>query len=184
MIHGGIVGGHYGKPTQINGNQNPVSYYFGKNQTKRVGENYTPRGRRTHRAAEFKATADETYDDGKTDLLRITNASEESTIDIPNGPNNCVLQFPAGRYHLTFQGYSTASRENAHRVELREIKVGTDDLVITETTGNTRGSDPAQTAYQLIWKDLVVDGTEKFYFLFPVSGESHRSHFLRIEKVA
>lgn len=87
MIRGGIVGGLYGNQGGGGGN-NPVSYYFGKGQTKRAGQNYTPGGNGNHRAAEFKTTA-----------------------------------------------------------------------------------------------DLVVDGTEKYYFLFPTGGGSNRSHFLRSETV-
>ena len=182
MVHGGIVSSYYGDGA--GNSKNPVSYYFGKNQTKRVGENYAPGGRGNQRAAEFKTTADETFDGGKADLLTITNASDESMIDIPNGPHNSVFQFPAGRYHLIFQGYSSARAQTSYRVELHQIQTATDDLIITHTTGYTIGANPAQTAYQLIWKDLVVDGTEKFYFLFPAGGGSHRSHFLRIETVA
>ena len=44
MIQGGIVGGYYG--IDGGGGKNPVSYYYGKGQTKRVGENYTPAGLR------------------------------------------------------------------------------------------------------------------------------------------
>lgn len=181
MVHGGIVSSYYGNGE--GNSKNPVSYYFGKNQTKRVGQNYTPGGSGNHRAAEWKTTADETYDGGKADLLTITHARTESTIDIPNGPNNAVLQLPAGRYHLTFHGYSTASAQSSHRVELRQIKAATDDTLIIEATGYSRGANPARSTYQLLWSDLVVDGTEKFYFLFPVGGSNHRSHFLRVEKV-
>lgn len=183
MIQGGIVGGTYG--IDSGGGKNPVSYYYGKDQTKRVGENYTPGGRDNDRAAEFKTTADLVYNGGKTDLLTITNASDASNIDLTNGPDNSVLQFPVGRYHLLFQGYSAASSQGGFRVELRQIQDGTDDLIITYTTGWTTGENPARKAYQLIWTDfVVVDGTEKFYFLFPIFGAAARSHFLCIEKVA
>ena len=182
MINGGIVGAHYGHGAG-NG-KNPVSYYFGKNQTERVGENYTPGGIGNERAAELKATADETYDGGKTDLLTITNASHESTIDISRGPNNCVFQLPKGRYTLLFQGYTEAQFQTGFRIELKQIQTGTDDLIITHTPGYAGGSSPARTTYQLIYFDLIVEGTEKFYFLFPASGRSDRSHYLRIEKVA
>ena len=169
----------------ISGQQgaNPVSYYYGKDQTERVGGNYTPSGQGNDRAAEHKTTADEVYNGGKSNLLTITNPSDESNIDIAKGPNNCVIQFPAGRYHLLFQGYNESGGQSGFRVELKRIQAQTDDLVITHTTGRTRGASPAQTAYQLIWTDFVVDGTEKFYLLFPVSGRSNRSHFLRIEKI-
>ena len=182
MINGGIVGGHYGQGA--GNSKNPVSYYFGKSQTKRVGQNYTPGGSGNHRAAEWKTTADETYNGGKADLLTITNASAESTIDISNGPNNSVIQLPAGRYHLTFYGYTTASAQTAHRVELRQINASTDDALIIEATGYSAAPNPARSTYQLIWSDLVVDGTEKFYFPFPTGGANQRSHFLRIETVA
>lgn len=183
MIHGGIVGAHY-RQGEANGSKNPVSYYFGKGQTKRVGQNYTPGGTGNQRAAEFKATADETLDGGKADLLRITNASDESTIDIPNGPDKCVLQFPAGRYHLLFQGYTEAQHQTTFRIELKQLQTETDDTLIIHTPGYSGGQSPARTAYQLIWFDLETDGTDKFYFLFPRAGGSNRSHFLRIEKVA
>ena len=180
MIQGGIVGGTY----SIGGGKSPVVYYFGKDQTRRVGENYTPGGQANDRAAEFKTTADLVYDGGKTDLLTITNASDESNIDPTNGPDNSVLQFPAGRYHLLFQGYSAASAQGAFRIELREVQEGTDDLIITYTTGWTTGVDPARKAYQLIWTDFIVgEGTEKFYFLYPSFGAQPRSHFLCIEQV-
>ena len=179
MLLGGIVGGNYG----VGGGNNPVSYYLGKDQTRKVGQNYTPGGSGNSRAAEFKTVADIVYDGGKTDLLTITNASDESNIDIEGGPDNCVLQFPIGRYDLLFQGYSEVTSQSAFRVELREVQVGTDDLVVTHTTGWTTAVSPARTTYQLIWPDLVVDGTEKYYFLFPQSGASNRSHFLRIETV-
>ena len=169
---------------RTNGN-NPVSYYFGKGQTKRVGQNYTPGGTGNQRAAEFKATADETLDGGKADLLTITNASDESTIDIPNGPDDCALQFPKGRYHILFQGYTEAQYQTTFRVELKQLQTETDDTLIIHTPGYSGGSSPARTAYQLIWFDLIIKtGTEKFYFLFPRAGGSNRSHFLRIEKVA
>lgn len=184
MIHGGIVSGYYQNHQRTNGNQNPISYYFGKNQTERVGENYKPGGSGNDRAAEFKTTADQTYNGGKTDLLTLTNASDEPTIDITDGPNNSVIQFPKGRYNLLFQGYTAAQRQANFRIELKQIRVGTDDLIITHTPGESSGSNPARTAYQLIWFDFIVEGTEKFYFLFPRGGASHRSHFLRIEKVA
>ena len=179
MINGGIVGGYYG----VGGGNNPVSYYLGKDQTRKVGENYTPGGSGNNRAAEFKTVADITHDDGKTDLLTITNASDESNIDITNGPDNCVLQFPVGRHHLLFQGYSEITSQAAFRVELREAQEATDDLVVTHTTGWTSAPTPARTTYQIIWPDLVVDGTEKYYFLFPAGGGSNRSHFLRVETV-
>ena len=181
MVHGGIVSSYYGNGE--GNSKNPVSYYFGKNQTKRVGENYTPGGSGNQRAAEFKTTADETFDGGKADLLTITNASDESTIDITDGPNNCVIRFPKGRYHLLFQGYTEAQRQANFRIALKQIQTETDDLIITHTPGSSGGSSPARTTYQLIWFDLIVAGTEKFYFLFPSRGASNRSHFLRIEKV-
>ena len=179
MIHGGIVGGYYG----ISG-ANPVAYYYGKDQTKRVGENYTPGGEGDDRAAEFKTIADEVLDGGKRDLLRITNASDASNIDLTNGPDNSILQFPVGRHHLFFQGYSEAVSQAAFRVELRKIQEETDDTEIVHTTGWTGAPSPARTVYQLIWLDFVVtDDTEKFYFLFPIGGNSNRSNFLRIETV-
>ena len=181
MIHGGIVGGYYGNPS---GGNNPVAYYYGKDQTKRVGENYTPGGEANDRAAEFKTTADEVHDGGERDLLTITNASDEPNIDITSGPNTCVLGFPAGRYHLLFQGYTEAGSQASFRVELRRIQEATDDIEVTHTTGWTSAVSPAKTTYQLIWTDLILDGTEKLYFLFPVSGNSDRSHFLRIETAA
>lgn len=182
MIHGGIVGGHYGN--KATNSKNPIVYYYGKNQTQRVGQNYTPSGEGNNRAAEFKKTADETYFGGKADLLRITNTSDEANIDLTNGPDNAVLQLPPGRYHLLFQGYTEAQYQSAFRIELRGIQEGTDDLIITHTPGYSTGSNPARTTYQLIWFDLIVKGTEKFYFPFPKAGGSQRSHFLRIETVA
>ena len=179
MIRGGIVGGYYG----VGGGNNPVSYYLGKDQTRKVGENYEPGGAGNSRAAEFKTVADVVHDGGKTDLLTITNASDESNIDIPTGPDNCVLQFPVGRHHLLFQGYSEITSQAAFRVELQEVQEETDDLVVTHTTGWTSAPSPARTVYQIIWPDLVVDGTEKYYFLFPAGGGSNRSHFLRVETV-
>lgn len=179
MIRGGIVGGYYGI---TGGGNNPVVYYYGKDQTQRVGENYTPGGMGNSIPAEFKTTADLTYNGGKSDLLTITNASDESNIDIENGPDNCILGFPAGRHHLLFQGYSEAISRSAFRVELRQVLEETDDNLITHTTGFTAAVSPARSTYQLIWLDfIVVDGTEKFYFLFPDAGGSNRSHFLRIE---
>ena len=178
----GYGDGFLGKGYGIGGGNNPVVYYFGKDQTKRVGENYTPGGMGSSIPAEFKQTADLVYDGGKSDLLTITNASDESNIDIANGPDNSVLQFPIGRYHLLFQGYSEAASRSAFRVELRQILEGTDDNIITHTTGHTAAVNPARTTYQLIWLDfVVVDGTEKYYFLFPELGGNNRSHFLRIE---
>lgn len=183
MIRGGIVGGLYGKGGGGGGN-NPVSYYYGKSQTKRVGENYTPGGSGSSRPAEFKATADEVYDGGKNDILTIANASSVSDIDITNAANNTVLSFPVGRYSLLFQGYSQASFQTAFRVELRKIQSGADDIVVTHTPGYSGGPVPSNTAYQLIWSDFeVTDETDKFYFLFPVQGNQLRSHFLRVEKV-
>ena len=181
MIRGGIVGGLYGKG---GGAARPVSYYYGKNQTKRVGENYTPAGTGISRPAEFKTTADEVYNGGKNDLLTILNGSAVSDIDQTNAPDNCIIQFPIGRYHLTFQGYSTDQFATAFRVELRQIQSGTDDLVVVETAGYSGAPDPARTEYLVNWPDLRIEGTEQFYFLFPVSGNDNRSHFLRIEKVA
>lgn len=191
MIRGGIVGGLYNKGGSGDGDgggdgggANPVSYYYGKAQTRRVGQNYTPAGRGTRRAAEFKATADEVYDGGKTDLLTILNARDISNIDLSNAADNSVIQFPAGRYHITFQGYSEDRFATGFRAELRRIQSGTDDLVVTETSGYTGGINPASTEYLLSWPDFVIEGTEQFYFLFPVGGNNKRSHFLRIEKVA
>ena len=182
MIQGGIVGGYYG--IDGGGGKNPVSYYYGKGQTKRLGQNYTPAGSGSRRPAEFKATADETYDGGKNDLLTIINGSAATNIDITNAPNNSVIQFPAGRYHLLFVGYTDASSRTAFRVELREIQSGTDDILITRTEGWTNAVSPAETTYSFFWTDFVVDGTEQFYLLFPDSGHQSRSHYLRIEKVA
>lgn len=187
MIRGGIVGGYYATLAGKQDGQataNPIVYYYGKDQTHRVGQNYTPSGQENDRTAEFKITADETYAGGKADLLTITNASDEGDIDLANGPNNTVLQFPAGRYHLLFQGYTEAQRQRAFRVELRKIQTGTDDLVIAHTPGLAGGISPARTTYEILWYDLVTDGSEKFYFGFPSSGNQKRSHFLRIEKVA
>lgn len=182
MIQGGIVGGYYG--VGGGGGNNPVSYYYGKSQTKRVGENYTPAGQGNSRPAEFKTTADETHNGGKNDLLTITNASAESDIDLTNAPNNSVIQFPAGRYHLTFQGYTDDSFATSLRIELKQIQTGTDDIVVVETPGYSGGPSPSRTEYLLSWPDFIVDGTEKFYFLFPIGGADKRSHFLRVEKVA
>lgn len=183
MILGGIVGGYYGK--RDGGGNNPVSYYFGKGQTKRVGENYTPAGSGTSRPAEFKTTADEVYDGGKTDLLTILNGSDVPDIDINNPPNNSVIQFPVGRYDLTFQGYSEEQFATSFRVYMRQIQSGTDDMVIAETPGYSGAPAPASTEFLLNWPDLVIrEGTEQFYFLFPIGGNDKRSHFLRVEKVA
>ena len=182
MIQGGIVGGTYG--IDGGGGKNPVSYYYGKSQTKRLGQNYTPAGAGNSRAAEFKATADETYDGGKSDLLTIINGSAATNIDITSAPNNSVIQFPAGRYHLLFVGYSDASSRTGFRVELRKIQSGTDDLLITRTEGWTNAVSPAETTYSFFWTDFVVDGTEQFYLLFPDAGNMARSHYLRVEKVA
>ena len=182
MIQGGIVGGYYGID---GGGANPVSYYYGKGQTKRVGENYTPAGQGSSRPAEFKAIADETYDGGKNDLLTIKDASAVSDIDLTNGPNKSVVTFPAGRYHLLFQGYSNlASAQTNFRIQLKQVQTATDDVVIIQTKGWTNAPSPARTTYELTWLDLVVDGTEEFYFLFPSAGQRPRSHFLRVEKVA
>lgn len=179
MIHGGIVGGYYGIK---GGGKNPVSYYYGKGQTKQFGDHYTPAGSGNHRAAEFKTVADTVYDGGKTDLLTITHASAESDIDIGNGPNNCVLLFPKGRYHLGLQGYANVAT-TTFRVDLKKITTGADDLVLASTPGYSAATAPIRVTFQLIYMDFVVDGMEKFYFLFPVSGGIQRSHFLRIEKV-
>jgi len=182
MIRGGIVGGLYGNRGG-GGGKNPVSYYFGKNQTKQFGDHYSPAGTGNQRAAEFKTTADTVYDGGKTDLLTITHASDESDIDIGSGPNNSVLLFPAGRYDLCLQGYVNATT-TTFRVDLKKITSGTDDLVLASTPGYSSAATPIRTTFQLIYMDFVADGTEKFYFLFPSSGSAQRSHFLRIEKVA
>ena len=182
MIRGGIVGGLYGKGG--GGGANPVSYYYGKSQTKRVGQNYTPAGSGAGRPAEFKATADEVYNGGKANLLTILNGSDVSNIDVSNPADNVVIQFPAGRYHLTFQGYTQTSFATAFRAEFRQIKSGTDDIVVAETPGYSGAPAPANTEYLLNWPDFVTDGTEQFYFQFPVGGNNARSHFLRIEKVA
>ena len=181
MIRGGIVGGLYGKGG--GGGNNPVSYYFGKGQTKRAGQNYTPGGTGNHRAAEFKTTADLILDGGKTDLLTLTHASNESDIDIGNGPNNSVLLFPAGRYHLCFQGYVNVV-VTTFRVDLKKITTGTDDLLLASTPGYSAATAPVRATFQLTYMDFEADGTEKFYFHFPANGSSARSHFLRIEKVA
>ena len=180
MIKGGIVGGYYG----ISG-ANPVAYYYGKDQTKRVGENYTPGGEGNSRLAEFKTTADEVLDGGKRDLLIITNASDAPNIDLTNAPDNAILQFPIGRHHLHFQGYSEVTSQAAFRVELHKIQEETDDTLVTHTTGWTNAPSPARTVYQLVWPDFIItDDTKKFYFLFPIGGNSNRSHFLRVETVA
>ena len=182
MIKGGIVGGYYG--IGEGGGKNPVAYYYGKDQTKRVGENYTPGGEGNDRLAEFKTTADEVHDGGKRDLLILTNASDAPNIDLENAPDNSILQFPVGRHHLLFQGYSEVTGQGAFRVDLRKIQAETDDTLVTHATGWSMAASPARTVYQLIWPDFVVtDDTEKFYFLFPVAGGSNRSHFLRIETV-
>lgn len=180
MIRGGIVGGLYGKGG--GGGKNPVSYYFGKSQTKQFGDHYTPAGTGNHRAAEFKTTADRILDGGKNDLLTITHASAESDIDIGSGPNNSVLLFPAGRYHLCLQGYVNVTTTTL-RVDLKKIATGTDDLLLASTPGYSSAIAPIRATFQLTYMDFVADGTEKFYFLFPSSGSSQRSHFLRIEKV-
>ena len=139
MIRGGIVGGLYGKGG--GGGANPVSYYYGKSQTRRVGQNYTPAGLGSIRPAEFKTTADEVYNGGKNDLLTITHGSDAADIDMPNTlPDNCVIQFPVGTYHITFQGYSEDTFATAFRVELRQIQSGTDDLVVATTPGYCRGT--------------------------------------------
>ena len=182
MILGGIVGGTYG--IDGGGGANPISYYYGKDQTRRVGENYRPMIRANMSPAEFKTTADETYNSGQTDLLTLLNTADATDIDVTGTANNCVFNLPPGRYHLLFQGYSAAGSQAAFRAELRQIQAGTDDIVITHTTGWTTGANPARTTFQLLWHDLIVEGTEQFYLLFPVSGVSARSHFLRIEKVA
>ena len=182
MILGGIVGGYYG--IDGGGGKNPVSYYYGKGQTKRVGENYTPAGTGNNRTAEFKTTADETYDGGKSDLLTIINASAAANIDITSAPNNSVIQFPAGRYHLLFEGYLGGGNLTNFRLELRQIQENTDDIVISETEGWGTGANPAGMTYTIQAPDFVVDGTEQFYILFPVGGSMSRSHYLRVEKVA
>ena len=66
------------------------------------------------RLAEFKTTADEVLDGGKRDLLIITNASDAPNIDLTNAPDNSILQFPVGRHHLLFQGYSEAVQVRQH----------------------------------------------------------------------
>ena len=163
---------------------NPVSYYYGKDQTKRVGENYTPASSGDSSPAEFKTTADETYNGGKSDLLIVSNGIDEPNIDLAMPPDKCVIQFPIGRYHLLFQGYSAARSRADFRIELKKILEGTDDIIITHTTGWTSAVTPAEKAYIMVWKDfVVVNGTEKFYWLFPVEGDLVRSHFLRVEKV-
>lgn len=183
MIRGGIVGGLYGNRGG-GGAKNPVSYYYGKSQTKRVGQNYTPAGTVNSRPAEFKTIADEVYDGGKNNLLTITNGSDESNMDTTIArPDNAVIQFPTGRYDITFQGYSEDSFATSFRVELRQIQSGTDDLVLVETPGYAGAPLPARTEYLLSWPDFVIKGTEKFYFLFPIGGNNKRSHFLRIETV-
>ena len=84
--------------------KNPVAYYYGKDQTKRVGENYTPGGTGNDRLAEFKTTADEVLDGGKRDLLIITNASDAPNIDLTNAADNSILQFPvSGGTTFTFK---------------------------------------------------------------------------------
>ena len=181
MIRGGIVGGLYGKGGG-GGGKNPVSYYYGKGQSKQFGNHYTPAGSGSHRAAEFKTTADRVLDGGKTDLLTITHASNESDIDISNGPNNSVLLFPAGRYHLCFQGYVNVVT-TTFRVDLKKITTGTDDLLLVSTPGYSTAAAPIRSTFQFIYMDFVADGTEKFYFHFPSSGNAQRSHFLRVETV-
>ena len=181
MIRGGIVDGLYGNQ---GGGANPVSYYYGKSQTKRVGENYAPGGSDTSRLAEFKAAADEVYDGGKTDLLTILNGSDIDNLDITDAADKTVLQFPAGRYHLLFEGFAESTSQAGFRVELRQILMNTDDLLLTHTTGWTSAPAPANTTYQLEYHDFVVAGIEQFYFLFPAHGDRRRSHFLRVEKVA
>ena len=178
----GIVPPTYG---QDSGAKNPVVYYYGKNQTKRLGQNYTPAGSGNNRLAEFKTTADEVYDGGKTDLLTIINGSAAADIDVNNAPDNSVLQFPIGRYDLTFQGYTEEQFATAFRVYLRQIQSGIDDMLVAETPGYSGAPAPASTEYLLNWPDFVIrEGTEQFYFQFPVGGNDKRSHFLRIEKVA
>lgn len=182
MIRGGIVGGLYGKGGG-GGAKNPVSYYYGKDQTKRVGENYTPGGSGGRRLAEFKATADEVYNGGKTDLLTILDGSDVSNLDITDAPDNTVLQLPKGRYHLFLDGYSASASQAGFRIELRQVQMNADDTILTHTAGFATGSSPANVTYQLEYHDFVVAGTEQFYFEFPIHGDRARSHFLRIEKV-
>lgn len=180
MIRGGIVGGLYGK----GGGANPVSYYYGKRQTKRVGQNYTPRGTETSSPAEFKASAGEVYNGGNPNILTILNGSAVSDIDIDNPPNRSVIQFPTGRYNIIFQGYSESAYVLNFRVELRQIMSKKDDIVVVETPGYSGSPTPARTEFLLSWHDLISKGTEQFYFLFPIGGNHKRSHFLRVEKVA
>ena len=64
MILGGIVGGYYG--IDGGGGKNPVSYYYGKGQTQTNRRKlYTRRTGITIALAEFKTTADLTYEGGK-----------------------------------------------------------------------------------------------------------------------
>lgn len=168
------------------GIKKPVYYYYGKGQTKRLGENYKPAGSGNSRAAEFKTTPDEVYDNGNhlENLLKITNGSDAPDIDIPNTPDNTILQFPVGRYNLQFYGYTTARSDGSYRVELRKILPGTDDLIIVDIAGRHAGASAAKTTFELLWSDFVsTDETDKFYLLFPVNAGKSRSHFLRIEKI-
>lgn len=184
MIRGGIAGGLYGKGSGDGGAvNNPVAYYYGKDQTRRVGQNYTPNGSGASRPAEFKTTADEVYDGGQTELLTI--GSDTTDIDISNAPHHTILQFPVGRYHLRFQGYTETGFVSNFRVELRKIQSGTDDTLIIDVAGYAGSVNPARTTYELDWHDFVVtDATDRFYLLFPSGAASNRSHFLRVEKVA
>ena len=186
MIRGGIVGGLYGKGGGDGGAaKNPVVYYYGKDQTRRVGENYTPAGAGGSRPAEFKTTADEVFDGGNPNLLTVSHGSAATDIDISSPPDNTILQFPVGRYFLCFQGYTTTGFSSNFRVELRKIEPGTDDTIIIDVTGYEGATNPARTTYELAYHDFVVtDATDKYYLLFPSGGANSRSHFLRIEKVA
>lgn len=167
------------------GRKYPIYYYYGKGQTKRVGENYKPAGSGNSRAAEFKTTPDEVYDNGTLDnLLKITNGSDATDIDIADTPDNTILQFPVGRYDLHFQGYTAARSDNDFRVELRKIMSGKDDLLLTDISGRHTGTGNARTTFDLSYHDLeITDETDKVYLLFPSSGDKNRSHFLRIQVV-
>ena len=81
MIQGGIVGGTYG----IDGGSgaNPVSYYYGKDSKNASVKIIRPAGSGTSRPAEFKTTADETYNGGKNDLLTITRMAVLNLIWTP-----------------------------------------------------------------------------------------------------
>ena len=183
-----------GKPDYFN---NPRVFYYGRGgadsqiQSSRVDVVVTDFGSGTVRSTlRFQTTtADETDFGGSDSLATWTDGEDNANLDVVGvfRRDDSVFELPEGTYDITFVLKSSDDEDaDAATIYLAQIQSGTDDILITDTSG-IQGSDVANsnTSVSFHYKSLRPASGDLFYLAEQDFAADHTvAYYMLIERLA